>query len=375
MKKYNIIIMFILIMFSSCKQNDSIVLIEDEQINIELNSMYIPTPIKNNSMFTHWEVEGHNIIFTELYDIIEHLKSFDHIKIKANYTTFAADDIFSFSCGDTTCAVSAQKFTNYPREITIPEYYIDKNVTSISSYGFMNLHNLFIVNLPNSIASIRSYAFYNTSLYKITNYGKLNTSSFSNTLLEDYPNFNITLSKGIITRKIDFKNKNINLEINLNGGYIIEEEFALFFSRPTLDNKIFLYYENEEGTKIKFNNNSHYYNIPLIEYVKSHLGTTFKIISEPVNESIFRFVYLNESDSYSISLIKNNLQIYKLIIPSEYNNKKITKINILNNKYIEELVIPNTIVNVNIDLNLPNLKKIYYNNNVYKTIEEMINNY
>lgn len=363
MKKLSLYGLFLLLFLSSCKISDYKI---DLNYEFDETILYFPTPIKNNSIFIGFKLTNNNTIYNELsYELLREANS-KNIHLTCIYEELNFDELFKFVLNEdeNTYYIEANFPENYPREITIPENYDDKEISGVNNYGFYNYQNLVILNLSEK-HTVGKYAFANTSLLKVNNLKNAASTAFSNTLLNRQPfKHDYTFLDGIIKREIKVNDKNYHLYIDLNGGKILKEELNLYVNLPILENHIFENFENESGYILKYPNEKLYYTVSLKEYYRNFVGMSYIVNSKELTIDYFDFVYLPKTDSYKLSLNKPDLKISKVILPSFYNEKPITVIGEINNKYLIEIEFGEYVKLIEGKFITQNLKRIKVNSSL-----------
>lgn len=385
MKKLLLCFFCIFLFLSGCRSQNYKVVYTDNTILLDETNLYFPIPIKNNSIFLGFEVvdnkhvdyakyrknygydgielfEDSNQVFPEItYDLLKEFSKNKQLKLRVKYQELSDDELFRFNKPDefNYYLIEGRGLDKYPREITIPSLYNGLDVKEVDEFGFYNFHDLVIVNIPKNMY-VNKYGFAQTSLYQISKKVNADSSAFSNTFLKGQVDYKLNFLEGSINKEIRINDILINLEIDLNGGKVIQEELDLFISRPILENKIFLGYENEAGYKIEIPDDKLYRRLTLKEYYRNVLGMEYRVNSEEVTDDIYNFRYLEETDSYALYFLKNDLQVSKLVLPSRYNDKPITEIRDFNNKFINHVVIGDYVEKINGVFDTPNLKKVEF---------------
>lgn len=344
-------------------------------------NLYVPEFVKNNASFLGFEVIS-NINFNAVtykkddvdngmvytnqkiypkitYDLLKNFVQNKQLYLKAIYEEYEIEELFKFTeIDDTSCVVGKTDIFPYPREISIPSEYLNMQVSEIEKFGFFGLDNLIFVNLPSTIKYINNYAFANTSLYRINQDINADDTAFYNTILsgQDFKKIHLNLIENEYKKIIKINDLELEVIIDLNGGKIIKEELDLVVHRPILENEIFDSFENEEGRKIKIEND--YKIISLKDYYKHFVGLEYKINSRKITNDIYYFSYLKDSDSYSLALIDEGLELSRLILPDTYQGKKITRIETFNNKHVSELVLGKFVEEIKCEFRTPNLRLI-----------------
>lgn len=332
------------------------------------SNLYFPIPIKSNSIFLGFQIVGDD---SNIYEEISFalLKRANDYKLNliAIYQELEDNELFAFILSEDKNYYLIEKniLTEYPREITIPSEYEGLKVKEVSDFGFFGLVGLVKVNLSDNIENLNRFAFANTNLFWINKKVNADTSVFSNTLVDrQLVDKDFSLLEGNITKKIIIFNKEYEININLNGGKIIKEELDLYITIPLLENKIFENYENESGYKLSIPEDKMFYGISLKDYYRNIIGLTYKVNTLDLTFDYFTLEYINETDSYALSFDNENLKISKIKFPDFYNNKPITEINVINNKFVFEIEFGKYVKRINNKLNTPNLKKIKFNSNL-----------
>jgi len=335
------------------------------------SNLYIPNIIKNNSILIGYEVQtkdpasSESNIYPELtYDLLKNYLVDNKVFLKAIYKEYNYEELFTYKISNEgTYRISKTDVLPYPREITIPDYINGIEVCGVDKFGFYGLNELIFVNMPKTITYVDSYGFSNTNLYQINYTNNYNTSAFSNTLIRnnDLRKIKLNIIEDKFVKRIKINELFIEVIIDLNGGKIIKEEIDLVISRPILENEIFLSYVNEEGKNYEIEKDQDYLPFSIKDYYRNIIGLSYKIKTKKVTDEIYSFTYLEESDSYSLSLEDNELYLSKLVLPDTYLDKKITEITAFNNKYISEVILGKYVKKIDCRFNTPNLRAIVFN--------------
>lgn len=376
MKKiFLIIVVLYSISLKSCsKSNYDIVF----NYNYDESNLYFPTPIKSNSVFIGFQIVGdeENIYEEISFSLLKKAINYK-LDLIAIYQELNESELFTFIMSEENNYYLIEKniLTKYPREITFPNEHNGLCIKEINDFGFYGITGLVKVNLGENIENIRRHAFANTNLYWLNKKINADSSAFSNTLLDrQLVDKRLTLLEGNITKEVVLFNKKYTLNINLNGGKIIKEELDLYITIPILENKIFENYENEIGYKLTIPEDKLFFDISLREYYRNILGLTYKVNATDLTNDYFIFEYISDTDSYALSFDDENLKITKLKFPSYFNNKPITEINIVNNKYVFEIELGKHVKKINNKFNTPNLKKIKFNSELDYIIVDAFEN-
>ncbi len=91
---------------------------------------------------------------------------------------------------------------------------------------------------------------------------------------------------------------------------------------------------------------------------------SYIVNSKELTIDYFDFVYLPKTDSYKLSLNKPDLKISKVILPSFYNEKPITVIGEINNKYLIEIEFGEYVKLIEGKFITQNLKRIKVNSSL-----------
>lgn len=383
MKK--VLFIFLILFLSACNVHNYNIEFSEKIVFDSTKDLYFPTPIKNNSVFIGFRVvedkmyekikykkyygnnglevyKNSNEIYKELsYDLLKNHQYNDKLKLKAEYRSFSDEELFKIKkTNELLNVITANELDEYPRELTIPGVLEGVEIDEIDSFAFYGIEEIVFVNIDNQIDYVGKYAFANTHLYKLDFNKNADETAFSNTLLkgQSIKPLELNFITDSIKKEVYINDRKFIIEIDLNGGKIIEEELELGISRPVLENKIFLSYENESGRVIEFGENNNHYRFSLKEYFRYGLGFNYNINSKEVSDEIFRFKYLEATDSYALYLLEDNLYLSKLILPSMYRGKKITEIRDFNNKYVSEVVVGEFVEKIGDLFSTPKLKKI-----------------
>lgn len=392
MKKNLLFLLFTLLFLTSCNEANFNIIKDDIRYD-DVSSLYLPTPILNNSVFLGYEVldnkvsevavykknyeyngmeliDGENIIYPELnYDILKNHSNNNEIKLRAVYDDLSIDEMFKFELvGTGYYAVSKQILNKYPREITIPDTYKGVNVQEVMNFGFYGIKELIFVNFPKNINYLGKQSFASTNIYKHEYSGDADESAFSNTLVtgQGYKECKFNLIEGNYKKVVKVNDLEFNIDIDLNGGKIIEEELELVLPRPILENEIFESFENEEGYIMNISENELYKVFTLKDYYRYLNGFNYKINSRKVTDDIYNFRYIDETDSYALYLFNDNLAISKLVLPDTYNGKKITEVKDITNKFVSEIIFGKHVEEISGLFCTPNLKSITLSNGLKK---------
>lgn len=377
-------ILFIILFLSGCNEAKFNIIKEEIKYD-DASSLYLPTPIMNNSVFIGYEVMDkkvdevavykknyeyngielvyeESIIYPEInYDLLKNHSNNNKLKLRAVYDNLSIDEVFRFEMLESGYyGIYKQNLDKYPREITIPENYLGVNVQEVMSFGFYGIKELIFVHFPDTINYLGKHSFGSTNIYDYEYSGDAEDSAFSNTLVsgQEYKSVEFNLIEGSIQKIVKVNDLEFSIDIDLNGGKIIEEELELVLPRPILENEILESFENEEGYLMNISEDELYKVFTLKDYYRYINGYIYKINSRKVTDEIYNFRYIDETDSYALYLFNDSLAISKLILPDTYNDKKITEVKDINNKFVSEIVVGKYVEEISGLFCTPNLKSI-----------------
>lgn len=365
-KIFIIIILFIITFISGCFKNK-----ENHQLTIDLGGgefydsereLYLPVPVKNNSIFTGWRytnvnIDNEIIPLVDYFDdskkgtfSVQNFKSYSNnsqISIVPSWSEIEYQNFFIYDYLESSDSYQISinsLFKNYPREITIPDTYNGKMVTKVKDNGFRDLKELVIINLGMNIKSIGNMAFANTSLYKINLNKEIKVSSnaFLNTIYEDENE--LTLSRGFSKKRIEIGDNVYNLNCTLIDSKFVLEEFQLFLPVPLKENMIFSGWSNTNKDIVKLKNGV---SGMVLDLDDLFYNKTLK--AEWIPFSSDEFSYEEIGDGYLIGL--NVVEYPRFLKINEiYNNKKILgiKANGFSNLVeLAKIILPNSITHIN----------------------------